>query len=628
MNVKNASSSDLRKPLRLWPGLVIAAVLLLAGFVLPRIVPAVAGNELLIGAGGGLAIFLWWTLFSRARWFERLGVPALMVVALLATSQVVHESIAGGGMGMLLYLLAIPVLGLALVAWAWAGRPLSGGPRLGALVVSVVLACSVLAAIRTEGVRGGGFDLHWRWTSTPEERLLAETRQEPPEGFTPDGAEGQPNPRLESAASEPVDSGSDDLASAEPAAAASSDAPIDPPAAEAPALSLPDIAPIQWPGFRGPHRDGVVEAVRIDADWTASPPVELWRRPVGPGWSSFAVQGNRLYTQEQRGEEEIVACYDALTGEPVWMHRDAVRFWESNGGPGPRATPTLNRGRVYALGATGILNALNAADGAVLWSRDAASDAGVQVPYWGMAASPLAVDDLLIVAASGRLIAYDLATGEPRWLGPAGGVSYSSPHLTRIDGIAQIVLLRTGGAISVAAADGELLWEHAWEGGAIVQPAVTAEGDILISVNGMAGGLGVRRLAVERSAGGWIVSERWTSRGLKPYFNDFVLHDGHAFGFDGRILSSIDLGNGERTWKDGRFGHGQLVLLPAQGLLLVLSEDGELALVQASPDRFLELARIPALDGKTWNHPVVADDLLLLRNGQEMAAFRLPIERR
>jgi outer membrane protein assembly factor BamB len=335
-----------------------------------------------------------------------------------------------------------------------------------------------------------------------------------------------------------------------------------------------------------------------------------------------------LYTQEQRGSDEVVACYNATTGKPVWTHRDPARFWESNAGAGPRATPTLSNGRVYTFGATGILNALDARNGAVVWSRNAASDTGKKVPGWGFASSPLVVDGVVIVAAAGKLAAYELATGKPRWFGPNGGDGYSSPQLFTIDGVAQILLMSGHGAASVAPADGTVLWDYPWESGTrIVQPALTSDGDVLLIAMGAAGGTGMRRIAVAHGPGGWTVAERWTSAGLKPYFNDFVVHDGHAFGFDGSILACIDLQDGKRRWKGGRYGNGQLVLLPDQDVLLVLTEEGELALVAAAPDQFRELARFPAIEGKTWNHPVLVGDRLLVRNGQEMAAFRLPLAR-
>jgi outer membrane protein assembly factor BamB len=364
--------------------------------------------------------------------------------------------------------------------------------------------------------------------------------------------------------------------------------------------------------------------VRIETDWSASPPVELWRREIGPGWSSFAVHGNLFYTQEQRGDDEVVACYTVATGEPVWRHSDAARFWESNAGAGPRATPALSNGRVYTLGATGILNALDAANGAVMWSRNAASDTKAKLPGWGFSGSPLVVNDAVIVAVSGALVAYDLATGDPRWFGPDSGQGYSSPHLLTIDGVTQILQLNGKGISSVAPGDGALLWEHRWPGYPIVQPALTANGDVLISVSAESG---MRCLALAHGTGGWTIEERWTSNRLKPYYSDFVVHNGHAFGFDGSILACIDLADGKRKWKGGRYGAGQIVLLADQDLLLVLSEQGELALVAAAPDKFTELARFPAIESKTWNHPVLAGDVLLVRNAQEMAAFRLSLAR-
>jgi len=595
---------------------VIAIVQLLVMFGAPVVAPDAGPIGLFGGVGGALAIVVWWVLFSRAPWPERVGAIVLMVVAVWAARTVAHESIVGAGQGMMIFFLPTPYLGLALVAWAVATRRLHDGVRRASLVAAILLACAPFALIRTAGIKGGaGSEFHWRWTPTPEQRLLAQGGDEP-KPLPPSTAPASSVAPAEIPKETPTARASATPAAAPAARAAETIEPAAPAATDTPA---------EWPGFRGPGRDGVVRGVRIETDWSKAPPIAIWRRPIGPGWSSFAVRGDLLYTQEQRGDDEVVSCYKVSTGEPVWRHRDAVRFYESNGGAGPRGTPTLSHGRVYTLGATGVLNALDAANGAVVWSRNAASDTGRKIPEWGIASSPLAVDDIVVVAVSGTLAAYDLATGKPRWVGPQHGGSYSSPQIATIDGVAQILLLSAPGAVSVAPADGTLLWEHKWEGGAIVQPALTTDGGVLINAMSMMGGMATRRLAVAHGADGWTVEERWTSNGLKPFYNDFVVHKGHAFGFDGNILACIDLQDGKRKWKGGRYGNGQLVLLADQDVLLVSSEDGELALVAATPDKFTELARFPALDAKTWNHPVLVGDVLLIRNGQEMAAFRLTL---
>jgi outer membrane protein assembly factor BamB len=588
-----------QKPLRLWPGVVVVALQWLAWIVLPLLVPEARLYGVLAGVfGGGLAVLVWWLFFSRAPWMDRVGALVLMPLAVFVASRTVHKSIANGMMGMMLPILAIPVLSLALVIWAVASRRLSIGFRRTSMVAAILLACGVFTLLRTAGISGEGeSDFHWRWTPTPEERLLAVARDEP-------------------------------LAHTSTAMVAKTATAVNAATAPKTATALKTIA--DWTGFRGPDRDGVVHGLPIGTDWSKSPPVQLWRRPIGPGWSSFAVCGDLFYTQEQRGDDEVVACYKLTTGEPVWRHPDSARFWESNAGAGPRATPSVSNGRVFTCGATGIVNALEAADGTVVWSRNAASDTGVKVPGWGFSSSPLVVGDVVIIATGGRLVAYDLAAGKLRWMGPARGRGYSSPHLATIGGVKQILLLDGDGAISVAPDTGKQLWKYAWPSDGIVQPALTAEGDVLIgSGSGMGdAGVGVRRISVEHKSQEWTAEERWTSAGLKPYFNDFVVHRGHSFGFDSGLLACIDLADGKRKWKGGRYGHGQLILLPEQNLLLVLSEKGELALAAATPDEFKQLARFPAIEGKTWNHPVLTGDVLLARNGEEMVALRLPLASR
>ena len=571
MNTNKKTAEPIQqKPLRLWPGIVLVILQWLVWFGIPIVVPGAVVFGVFGGLLGGLAIVVWWAFFSRASRIDRWGALVLMIVSLFVTSRFIHVSIATGGQGMMFIIFAIPVLSLAFVTWAVASQHLSNGIRRSAMVAAIILACGVWTLLRTDGITGDfNLDLAWRWAETSEERLLAQ-----------DG---------------------DELMEPMPAPAV-----------------MNTVA--EWPGFRGPNRDGIISGVRIETDWSATPPKELWRRPIGPGCSSFAVNGDFLYTQEQRGDDEIVACYSMNTGELVWRHRDKARFWDSHAGAGPRSTPTLSNGLVYTLGATGILNVLEAGDGSVVWSRNVVSDADVKHSGWGYTGSPLVVDDIVIVAVVGKLVGYDLATGDPSWFGPNGGDGYSSPHLLRIDGITQVLLMSETGVTSITPSDGTLLWEYLWPGDSrIVQPAMTSDGDILIC-NGE--GTGMRRIAVLHEPGGWTIEERWTSSQLKPNFNDFVVHKDHAYGYNGPLLVCIDVKDGKRKWKGGRYG-GQLILLADQDLLLVLSEKGELALVKATPNKFKELARVEAIEGKTWNHPVLVGDVLLARNSQEMVAYRL-----
>lgn len=555
--------------LRLLPGIIILIIQLVIKFGTPLLMPEEVTIPVFGGVAGTIAVIIWWAFFSRAPRIERWTAPLLMIVAMVLTSQFLDPTIAGGGMGMLFYILALPYLGIMFVIWAVVTKRLSVSVRRISGAAVILLTCGFWTLLRTGGLDAQfNSEFSWRWIKTPEEQLLARSRKA---------------------------------------------------AAALPEAYTLDQKP-EWPGFRGPNRDGAVPGTSIGTDWTASPPQELWRRPVGPGWSSFAVQGGLIYTQEQRGEQEVVSCYRLTDGLPVWLHADSARFWESNGGAGPRGTPSLSGGRVYSLGGTGILNVLDAVTGERIWSREAAADTKTKLPIWGFAGSPLVLETSVIAAVSGSLISYDRETGEPQWVHSVEGDGYSSPHLTVIDGTKQVLLQNKTGVISVDPEDGTVLWQYAWDGYPIVQPAVIGNGDLLASVDEKSG---VRRLKVSRVNTDWQVDEVYTSLRLKPYFNDTVIHKGHAYGFDGPLLACMDLKDGSRMWRKGRYGRGQILLLADQDLILVLSDRGELALVKAFPEEFSELSRFKAIEGKTWNHPVLVDDILLVRNDREMAAFSL-----
>jgi outer membrane protein assembly factor BamB len=396
--------------------------------------------------------------------------------------------------------------------------------------------------------------------------------------------------------------------------------------------------PDDSPDFRGAQRDGILRGNGFRKDWDTRPTKELWRHPVGLGWSSFAVLGDFAITQEQRDEEECVVCYSLTTGAQTWVHADKARFQQIalNGGDGPHATPVIVDQHTYALGATGLLNCLDTRSGKPYWQRNILVDAGADGKpsdniQWGVSGSPLVHDDLVIVIAGGRqgqtftgksVIAYDRMTGDIRWSNGRFPASYAGPRVEDFLGTQQVLAFHADGISSLAIDSGDVLWSYEWKNGPEVNSAQPIKLDdvSLLIANGY--GQGAARLELTRDENGrWSVEKKWESPRLKLKFNDAVLRNGFVYGLDDGKLTCVDVQTGKTRWKDrtGNFGYGQLLL--HEDTLLILAEEGDVILVAASPDQFQELHRIPALTGTTWNHPVVANGKLLVRNSTTAACF-------
>ena len=393
------------------------------------------------------------------------------------------------------------------------------------------------------------------------------------------------------------------------------------------ARRLQSLEQISWPGFRGEARRGIATTSKLDTDWVKHPPKEQWRIKIGPGWSSFAVAGELLFTQEQRGENECVTCYNARSGKEIWIHMEQTRLDDPLGGPGPRATPTLYQGRLYTLGSTGILLCLNPVNGEIIWKVDIPKEAGRSVPMWGFCASPLTLGEHVIVHASESgekdVFGYKASNGELAWTAAAGEHSYSSPQQMNFNDDQQVAILHDEGLTLLNPTTGTILVEHAWphSGYRALQPCVVGERQIVLPT-GM--GTGTRLLEIDVESDNWNVKEIWTSKNLKSDFNDLLVHKGNLYGFDDSIFTCIDLATGRRQWKRGRYGKGQSLLLPEDNLIMVLSEQGVIVVLNTDSETHEELASIQMLNGKTWNHPVLVGNNLYVRNSEEAACYLLP----
>ena len=516
----------------------------------------------------------WWLTRKPFSWRERWAGLGVAFAAGIAVGMLSAKAIQP--------IVFVVWLGLPLVLTVWLGwtavaarRP--GPARWRGLALTLTLAWCALLLVRVNNLSGNlRGDLHWRWTPTGEEQFLAEN------------------------------------------------------AAHA-TTTLPTARPIQlqpgdWPAFRGADRDGAVHGVKISQDWKAAPPKVLWRKRIGPAWSSMVVVDDRVFTQEQRGDQETAVCRDVKTGTELWVHADAARFNEGTSGPGPRATPAFADGKLFTQGATGTLNCLDAATGKLLWSRDDRADSGAAMPIWGFSSSPLVADGKVFVCTAGEsktaLLAYSVAGGPPIWKADTGKMCYSSPQLATI-GVGKVILIFTDGGLYAADANtGEIRWHYEIPQNVgippVVQPCPIGEGTFALGH-----GAGFGSALVQFGAAGNPPTRLWVSNQFKPSFSDMVLYNGYLYGFDGTTFCCVDAATGKRRWREGNYGAGQVLLLADQGALIVVAETGEAVLLKCNPNQHEELGSIEAVSGKLWNHPAMAQGRLFVRSDSEMTCLEL-----
>jgi outer membrane protein assembly factor BamB len=378
---------------------------------------------------------------------------------------------------------------------------------------------------------------------------------------------------------------------------------------------------LDWPQIRGPRRDGVSDEQGLSRQWPADGPPVVFRRAIGEGFSGIAVVGNRLFTMSSAEGKETVLVADALTGATVWETPVDELFVEEFGN-GPRSTPAVDDSRVYAASSRGKLVALDRTTGGLLWQVDLLATHQAPQPLRGFAPSPLLdAGQLLIEVGGGErrgLVALEASTGKLRWTTADTRTGYSSPILATLAGVRQyVVVAGNGQEILGLGRAGEVLWRHAWNGGAIAMPVAVGDDRVFVSTQLDQGSL---LLAIERGAEGKLAArELWQSRHMKNHFNSSVLVGAHLFGFDNASLRCIDVATGEPRWVARGLGKGSLIA--ADGLLFVLGDRGQLVLAAANGDAWTELGRFQAMTGKAWTQPSLAHGRLYLRDQDELVAL-------
>ena len=478
----------------------------------------------------------------------------------------------------------------------------------GLALILVIAMGAVLFAFGLRVVLDGGGSPHLRFVKSSDTRAEELSRHR-------EAQRAQPAPAAPAAPEAPSSS--------------ASSTPGDVPKPSLPEIPKPSAAAntskgaTYWTDFRGPLRDGHYRQQPIRTDWPSGGLKPLWKQPVGGGYASMVIANGHAFTIEQRGPQEVVAAYDVASGRELWTNTWNAEFREFMGGDGPRATPTWADGRVYALGALGEFRAIEDNTGRTIWRTNILQDSGARNLQWGMSASPLIVNNTVVVLPGGpngqSVMAYDRGTGKRAWSAEGDQQAYSSPMLVTLAGVQQILVFSASRLIGLATDGGKVLWEYPWK----TQFDINASQPLVIGDNRLflSSGYGTGAAVVEISKTGDALSIRevWRNIRMKNQFSSSVLHEGYVYGLDENILACVDAATGDLKWKGGRYGYGQVLL--ASGQLIVLTEDGNLAVVRATPERHDERVRFAAIEGKTWNHPAMSDGVLLIRNLAEMAAF-------
>ena len=381
-----------------------------------------------------------------------------------------------------------------------------------------------------------------------------------------------------------------------------------------------------WTSYRGPSGTGVYAEQPLNLNWPENGLEPKWRFPVGAGFGSFVVAEGMAFTLEQRRGEEALTAYDLATGRPIWTHSYPGRFTETMSGEGPRSTPVFHTGRVLSIGSMGAICCVDARTGTPVWTRNILDDAEAKNLHYGLAASPI-VDGNNVIALAGKsakgetVRAYDLASGELRWSALADKAGYSTPALMNLAGRDQLVVCTAERVVALNPMDGSLLWELGFKVmmGLISSQPVQVSPDAFVISGGY--GAGTTRVEISNEAGELSARVAWNSRRLNADFCTPVYHDEHLYGLDNGIFTCLDARTGERKWKGGRFGFGQVLLV--QDKLLISAEKGDLIVVATNPNELEVLHRFPAIEGKTLNNPAIAHGLLLLRNSEEMVCYDL-----